>query len=110
ALTAGGTYSAAKAYVRTFTEGLAVELQGTGVTATVVCPGFVRTEFHDRAGLDPTTIPEAGWLDAPSVGAAALADVRRGAVISTPSVRYKAASALLRVAPRAAVRAAGGFR
>jgi len=110
ALTAGGTYSAAKAYVRTFTEGLAVELQGTGVTATVVCPGFVRTEFHDRAGLDPTTIPEAGWLDAPSVVAEALADVRRGAVISTPSVRYKAASALLRLAPRAAVRAAGGFR
>ena len=49
-----GTYSAHKAWIRTFTEGLAVGLPGTGVTATVVCPGFVHTEFHDRAGIDMT--------------------------------------------------------
>ncbi len=110
ALTAGGTYAAAKAYVRTFTEALAVELKGTGVTATVLCPGFVRTEFHDRAGLDMDHVPEPGWLDAPYVVAEALADVRRGVVISTPSARYKAASAVLRMAPRAAVRALGKYR
>ncbi|WP_166844918.1 SDR family oxidoreductase [Isoptericola sp. BMS4] len=110
ALTAGGSYAAAKAYVRSFTEGLAVELKDTGVTATVVCPGFVHTEFHDRAGLDMGQIPELGWLEAPEVVAEALADVRRGAVISTPSVRYKAASALLRVLPRSAVRAVGKYR
>ncbi|MFD6179278.1 MULTISPECIES: SDR family NAD(P)-dependent oxidoreductase [unclassified Isoptericola] len=110
ALTAGGTYAAAKAFVRSFTEGLAVELQGTGVTATALCPGFVRTEFHDRAGIDMSTIPDAGWLDAPRVVSDALADVRRGVVISTPSVRYKAASALLRLAPRSAVRAVGKYR
>jgi short-subunit dehydrogenase len=110
ALTAGGSYAAAKAYVRTFTEGLAVELKGTGVTATVLCPGFVRTEFHDRAGIETDGIPEPGWLDAPRVVAEALADVRRGVVISTPSVRYKTASALLRLAPRTAVRALGHYR
>ncbi|GAA1719459.1 SDR family oxidoreductase [Isoptericola hypogeus] len=110
ALTAGGTYAAAKAYVRSFTEGLAVELKGTGVTATVVCPGFVHTEFHDRAGVDMSAIPDVGWLEAPAVVSEALADVRRGLVISTPSVRYKAASALLRLAPRAAVRAVGKYR
>jgi short-subunit dehydrogenase len=110
ALTTGGTYAAAKAYVRSFTEGLAVDVAGTGVTATVLCPGFVRTEFHDRAGIDMTGIPEAGWLDAPYVVAQALADVRRGVVISTPSVRYKAGSALLRVLPRPAVRAIGRAR
>ncbi len=110
ALTAGGTYAAAKAYVRTFTEALAVELKGTGVTATVLCPGFVRTEFHDRAGLDMDHVPEPGWLHAPYVVSEALADVRRGVVISTPSVRYKAASALLRLAPRSAVRAMGKYR
>jgi short-subunit dehydrogenase len=110
ALTAGGTYAAAKAYVRTFTEALAVELKGSGVTATVLCPGFVRTEFHDRAGLDMDQIPDQGWLNAPYVVSEALADVRRGIVISTPSVRYKAASALLRLAPRSAVRAMGKYR
>ncbi|MCM0640580.1 SDR family NAD(P)-dependent oxidoreductase [Cellulomonas wangsupingiae] len=109
-LIATGTYSAHKAWVRVFTEALAVELKGTGVTATVVCPGFTRTEFHERGRIDTRHYPELGWLDAEDVVAAALADVRRGVVISTPSLRYKAASALLRLAPRSAVRAYGGYR
>jgi short-subunit dehydrogenase len=110
ALTAGGTYAAAKAYVRAFTESIAVDLKGTGVTATVLCPGFVHTEFHDRAGIPKSTIPGWAWLDAPPVVRQALADVRRGIVISTPSVRYKAASAVLRVMPRWTVRALGKVR
>lgn len=110
ALTASGTYSAHKAWVRTFTEGLAVELKGTGVTATALCPGFVHTEFHERAGIDYTGFPEGAWLNADQVVTTALADVRRGAVISTPSLRYQVASGLLRTLPRSAVRAlqAGG--
>ncbi|NEB06617.1 SDR family NAD(P)-dependent oxidoreductase, partial [Streptomyces sp. SID13726] len=92
ALTAGGTYAAAKAWVRSFTEGLAVELHGTGVTATVLCPGFTHTEFHDRAGIDKSVLPDLAWLDADRVVSAARADVRRGAVVSTPSVRYRVAS------------------
>jgi short-subunit dehydrogenase len=110
ALTAGGTYAAAKAWVRSFTEGLAVELRGTGVTATVVAPGFTHTEFHSRADLDMSQLPEAAWLDTADVVAEALADVRRGVVLSTPSTRYKAAAALLRLAPRRAVRAVGRYR
>ncbi|MHA7134770.1 SDR family NAD(P)-dependent oxidoreductase [Oerskovia turbata] len=108
ALTAGGTYSAAKAWVRTFTEGLAVELRGTGVTATALCPGLTHTEFHERAGIDYSQLPDVAWLNADRVVAAALADVRRGVVISTPSLRYQVASGLLKVAPRAAVRAFEG--
>jgi len=109
-LVATGTYSAHKAWVRVFTEALATELKGTGVTATVVCPGFTRTEFHERGRIATSHYPEIGWLDPEDVVAAALADVRRGVVISTPSLRYKAASALLRLAPRSAVRAFGGYR
>lgn len=104
ALTATGTYSAHKAWVRTFTEGLASELHGTGVTATALCPGLTHTEFHERAGMSEQRIPEIAWLSAERVVSTALADVRRGAVISTPSLRYRAGSALLRVLPRAAVR------
>lgn len=111
ALTAGGTYAAAKAYVRTFTESLAVELKDTGVTATLLSPGFTHTEFHERAGITESSIvPEWGWLDASDVVRVALADVRRGVVLSTPSVRYKVAAAVLRAAPRWAVRAVGKYR
>lgn len=110
ALLASGTYSAHKAWVRSFTEGLAVELRGTGVTATAVSPGFVHTEFHERGRVDVSAYPRASWLDAPDVVAAALADVRRGKVLSTPSLRYKAAAGLTRVVPRSAVRAFGRYR
>lgn len=110
ALMASGTYSAHKAWVRTFTESLAVELRGTGVTATVVNPGFTHTEFHERGRIDMSAMPDAVWLNAEDVVAAALADVRRGAVISTPSLRYKAVSAIARLAPRGAVRSVGRYR
>lgn len=110
ALTAMGTYSAHKAWVRTFTEVLAVELRGTGVTATALCPGLVHTEFHERAGLERGAFPEVAWLNADAVVTAALADVRRGAVISTPSLRYGIASEVARLLPRAAIRALSGDR
>ncbi|GIG37090.1 SDR family NAD(P)-dependent oxidoreductase [Cellulomonas pakistanensis] len=111
ALMTSGTYSAHKAWVRTFTEGLAAELAGTGVTATVVSPGLTRTEFHERAGLRAEqAYPAVAWLSADRVVAAALADVRRGAVLSTPSLRYRVASGALRVLPRSALRALSARR
>lgn len=110
ALTAMGTYSADKAWVRVFTEALAVELRGTGVTATVLCPGLVHTEFHERAELDRETFPELAWLNADAVVSTALADVRRGAVISTPSLRYSLVSEVARLLPRAAIRALSADR
>ena len=108
ALTAMGTYAAHKAWVRTFTEGLVSELRGTGVTATVVNPGLTRTEFHERAGMDETAWPDAAWLRAEDVARAALEAVRRGQVICTPSVRYRTANAVLRIAPRWLVRRVAG--
>lgn len=105
ALTAMGSYAAHKAWVRSFTEGLATELRGTGVSATALCPGLVRTEFHARAAMQTDGWPDCAWLDAPSVAAAALAAVRRGAVLCTPGLRYSAATATLRLMPRWLVRA-----
>lgn len=109
-LLASGPYSAHKAWVRTFTEGLAVELQGTGVTATVLQPGFVHTEFHERGDIDTSALPDVAWLNSDTVVAAALADVRRGVVISTPSLRYRLAAGVVRAMPRSAVRALGDYR
>ena len=75
-----------------------------------MCPGFVHTEFHDRAGIDMTWLPEIAWLHADDVVATALADVRRGAVISTPSLRYRLGSGAARAMPRSVVRAIGAPR
>jgi uncharacterized protein len=105
-----GSYSAAKAWVTTFTEGLANELGPHGVQVTALCPGFVRTEFHDRARMRMSHVPRLGWLDADDVVDACLADVRRGRVVSVPSARFKAVVAVSRLAPRSLVRRiSGGF-
>src|SRR4051794_12709902 len=61
---AGGTYSAAKSWVITFSESLAAELAPAGVTVTVLCPGFVRTEFHRRSQISVDKLPDRLWLDA----------------------------------------------
>jgi short-subunit dehydrogenase len=52
-----GLYSATKAFVHSFTCALAVELEGTGVTATSLCPGGTATEFQQRAGMEHSTTP-----------------------------------------------------
>ena len=95
-----GTYSASKAYVTVFTEGLSTELAGTGVTATALCPGFTHTEFHERGAMDVSYLPELAWLDARAVVRAAIADSRAGKAISVPSAKYKAVVGLLQVTPR----------
>ncbi|MGB4837300.1 MAG: SDR family oxidoreductase [Nostocoides sp.] len=59
---AAGTYSAAKSYVTVLTESLSAELSGTGVTATALCPGFVHTEFHERAGMRMGQLPAIAWV------------------------------------------------
>ena len=99
-----GEYSSIKAYVTSMTESLAVELHGTGVQATAVLPGWVRTEFHSRAGIAGSSIPNFMWLTADVVADKALADVARGKVLSIPAVRYKAVYTALRHLPRPAVR------
>ncbi|QLL08056.1 SDR family NAD(P)-dependent oxidoreductase [Mycobacterium vicinigordonae] len=101
----GSTYSASKAWVISFTEGLANGLQGTGVGVHVVCPGYVRTEFHTRAGLDMAEVPSFMWLEVDDVVRESLADVAHGKVISIPGTQYKYLVATGRVVPRKLLRA-----
>lgn len=99
-----GTYSAAKAWCTAFSEGLASELAASGVTVTALCPGFVRTEFHQRAGMNMSRLPGAAWLDSDDVVHACLLDVQHGRVVSVPSATYKVMVAVTRHAPRSLVR------
>ena len=102
-LTQGG-YSPVKAYAKVYSEALANELRGSGVTVTALCPGWVRTEFHERASIKTKSIPAWVWIDADRVAASALADAERGRVVSTPTALWKLAHVGLNLAPRPAVR------
>lgn len=101
----GSTYSASKAWVVSFSEGLAGGLAGTGVSVHAVCPGFVRTEFHERAGIDMASIPGLMWLSVDDVVDASLADVAAGKVLSVPGLQYKVLTTAGRLVPRKLVRA-----
>lgn len=100
----GTTYGADKAWVISFTEGVAGMLEGTGVRALVLCPGYVRTEFHERAGIDMGARRGPMWLDAHRVVDECLADLARGRVVSVPSRQYKAIVTVVDLLPRPLVR------
>jgi short-subunit dehydrogenase len=103
----GSTYTASKNWVTTFSEGVDAGLRGSGVRVMALCPGFTRTEFHERAGLERTG-PDALWLSAARVVDEGLADLRRGKAVSIPSKRYKAIVALGSRVPKPLVRWLGG--
>ncbi|MFJ2114488.1 MULTISPECIES: SDR family NAD(P)-dependent oxidoreductase [unclassified Streptomyces] len=95
-----GTYGASKSWVVQFTQGVARDLTGTGVRLMALCPGFVRTEFHERAGMGTDNIPGWLWLDADKLVTAALLDLARGKAVSIPDPRYKALMGAVKLAPR----------
>lgn len=80
------TYSATKAYVNSFTEALHEELRGTGVQVQVLCPGFTRTEFQQRANIDTSGLPEIAWMEADEVVEASLAGLNGGDVVCVPGL------------------------
>jgi short-subunit dehydrogenase len=106
----GGTYSAAKSYVTVFTESLALELAGSGVRAVAVCPGFVHTEFHARAGIEMSGMPDFMWVDAGRVVDQAMRDLARNRPVSVAGLQYKTVSRALRHGPRAVGRLATSLR
>ncbi|GAA3540364.1 SDR family NAD(P)-dependent oxidoreductase [Nocardioides daeguensis] len=99
-----GTYSAAKAWVNSFSAWAHQEYAAQGVTVMALCPGFVRTEFHQRLGVDrEASAPRLLWLEPDRLVRDALADFDRGRAMSIPSKRYKAIVTASRLVPRSAL-------
>ncbi len=94
-----GSYSAAKAWLVSFSRWANLAYSKQGVNVTAVCPGFTHTEFHDRMGMDKTVTPRWMWLQAERVVREGLADNAKGKAVSIPTKRYKVLTAAARVLP-----------
>ena len=79
-------YAASKAYINTFTEILSDELKGTGVRVQALCPGLVRTEFHEIVGADLSRLPPDAFMSPADLVHASLAGLRLGEVICVPAL------------------------
>jgi short-subunit dehydrogenase len=104
---AGGTYSAAKSYLTVLSESLNTELKGTGVIVSALCPGFTRTEFHQRGRMKMKGLPSFMWLNADKLVAQSWKDAQANQPVSVPGWQYKLLVAIVSIAPRSFVRQIG---
>lgn len=95
----GSTYPATKAWVISFSESIALSVARHGVKVMVLCPGFTRSEFHSRAGIDMSKTPNWMWLEPGKVVDDSLRDLRKGKTISIPGWKYKVLVGVLRHTP-----------
>lgn len=96
-------YSATKAFVLAFTEGLAAEVRADGITVTTVCPGFTRTEFQERGNYKTGAIPSMAWQSPAEVVAESLSGYSRGRVVTVSGVQNRLLVGLLRLLPRSVI-------
>jgi short-subunit dehydrogenase len=101
---AGGTYSAAKSYLTVLSESLNKELKGTGVIVCALCPGFTRTEFHQRARMKLKGLPSFMWLNPDKLVAKAWKDAQANKPLSIPGWQYKLLMAIISITPRGLIR------
>ena len=108
-VTGSVTYSATKAYLKSFTEALHQELAGTGVRVQALCPGFTRTEFQKAGKIDQEGIPDFAWMSADSVVTQSLRDLDNGRVISVPGAGYRLLAVLSGLIPRGLLYSVGDW-
>ena len=84
-----GNYSAIKRWVVSYTQALAIELEGTGVYATAICPGWVKTPFHERSGVDRPKVPGFFWVPATTVAEQGLSAALAGKAVYIPSAKWR---------------------
>ena len=94
------TYAATKAFVTSFTEALHEELAGTGVAVTVLCPGFTRTGFQEKASVPATSVPGFMWQEADEVARAGLDGLAKNRAVVVPGPLNKTLSTFTQLTPR----------
>jgi len=104
---AGGAYSASKAYLTVLSESLHTELSATKIKVSALCPGFTRTEFHQRGRMKMAGLPEFMWLNSDRLVAQSWKDAQSGKAVSIPGWQYKLLVGLISVVPRPLVRRLG---
>lgn len=104
---AGGTYSASKSYLTVLSESLHTELTGTKVKISALCPGFTRTEFHQRGRMSMKGLPKFMWLNADKLVEQSWKDAVNGKAVSVPGWQYQLLTFVMRYAPRPMVRKIG---
>jgi short-subunit dehydrogenase len=104
---AGGTYSASKSYLTVISESLHTELAGTNIKVCALCPGFTRTEFHQRGRMSMNGLPNFMWLNSDALVAQSWRDAMKGKAISVPGWQYKVLVILIKALPRSIVRKLG---
>ncbi len=97
------SYAAAKSFVLSYTLSLAGELSGTGVTATCLCPGPVKTGFADRAGFEPDdfdkALPKPMWVTSEEVARYAVQELDRGRLVAIPGLANRVGAKFSQIAP-----------
>jgi short-subunit dehydrogenase len=93
-------YYATKAYVISFSEALAEEVRGTGVTVTVLCPGATKTGFHARANMEDTLLFRYFSASAPDVAKAGIEGMMRGKPVVIPGLTNKLVAIAPKITPR----------
>jgi short-subunit dehydrogenase len=104
---AGGTYSASKSYLTVLSESLNTELAATNVKVSALCPGFTRTEFHQRGKMSMKGLPNFLWLNSDRLVEQSWRDALKGKAVSVPGWQYKLLVIILQTVPRFIVRKVG---
>ena len=104
---AGGTYSASKSYLTVLSESLNTELSGTNVKVSALCPGFTRTEFHQRGRMSMKALPNFMWLNSDRLVEQSWNDALKGEAVSIPGWQYKLLVFIVHAVPRSIVRKVG---
>lgn len=102
------TYSATKSFVRSFTEAIHEEVLKSTVHVTALCPGFTRTDFQKRAGMEASNVPGFMWASPEPVAAQGIDALERNDAVCIPGFVNKASSIGARLVPLSVSRKMAG--